>query len=261
MNSASKIKAYAVWMSDLHFGIKASKTNLLIEFLKALDKDVLQYVFLNGDIFDFWVFNSWDSDIFHVVRILAKMAEKGVKIVYTPGNHDEDLRNHLPVVLGNFSIVDEYIYTRFDGQKILVLHGDKFDSVLYRIPFIAHLGSKIYDVLLWSNEKLHWFRRRLGLPYWSLSAYLKRKTKSAQGVLQDFNQAAVSYAKHRGCSGVMVGHVHTAEIKEYSKGFYYNSGDWVESCTAIIESEEGEMQIIDWSTMRMTYQKEATSCK
>jgi UDP-2,3-diacylglucosamine pyrophosphatase LpxH len=243
-----KTKVYAVWISDTHFGVKHSKPGMLADFLKSLDLDVLHYVFLNGDIIDLWVLNHWDPDVFKVFQILSKMAKKGIKIIYTPGNHDEDFRDHLPFQMGSVEVVDEYIYERWDDKKFLVLHGDKFDSALYSIRWLAKLGSHVYDALLWMNDRVNWFRRKLGLHYWSFSAYMKRKTKGAQGVLKDFNRSAVAYAKRKGCDGVIVGHVHTAEITEYPEGIYLNSGDWIESCTAIVETEDGEMKIVTWQS-------------
>jgi UDP-2,3-diacylglucosamine pyrophosphatase LpxH len=242
-----KLKAYSVWISDTHIGMEHSKTGMLASFLKSLDLDTLHYLFLNGDIVDLWVLNSWDPEVFKVIQVISKMAKRGINVIYTPGNHDEDIRDHVPFQMGSLQFVNEYVYNRFDGKKLLVLHGDKFDSVLYRIPWLAKLGSHLYSLLLKMNDGVNWFRRKLGLHYWSFSAYMKRKTKGAQGVLVDFNLSAVEYAKSKGCDGVVVGHIHTAEIASYPNGLYYNSGDWVESCTALAEMEDGEMKIIQWN--------------
>src|SRR5208283_1918907 len=134
---------------------------------------------------DFWVFNSWNNKIFHLVQILSKIAKKGIKIVYLPGNHDEEIRNYLPLEISGLTVVNEYIYTNFSGKKFLVVHGDIFDFIIYRIKWLAHFGSYIYDHLLSLNLKFNWIRKKLGLKYWSLSAFLKRQTKSAQNILLD----------------------------------------------------------------------------
>lgn len=232
----------AVFISDLHLGTHACQSKKLLSFLKELKTKKLILV---GDILDLWKLkNSWSWSKQHneVVREILKIS-KHTEVVYVIGNHDEMLRGLLsgPTMFGNISITNKYEYASKDNGRFLVIHGDQFDKFLTSHPWIGAIGSWAYDVLLGLNTILTKIQQLLKLKHWSLSQYLKQKAKQATGVIERFETTLVSYAKQQGYSGVICGHIHKAAL-DLDKG-YINTGDWVESCTAIIETHSGKFEL------------------
>lgn len=239
--------ARTVWVSDLHLGTRGSQPAALAAFLKAHPCESL---YLVGDIIDGWALRKtwyWDAAHNHLARRILKMAETGTKVRLICGNHDEFLRAWVGLTFGGIEIVDEAEHLTADGRRLLMLHGDRFDAVTRTAPWLAHLGDWAYRVLLVVNRGFNAARRLLGRPYWSLSLFLKQKVKSALAHMDSFERAVVDEARGRGFDGVVCGHIHQAEIRDLDGVTYHNSGDWVESCTALVEDFEGRIRIERWT--------------
>jgi UDP-2,3-diacylglucosamine pyrophosphatase LpxH len=202
-----------------------------------------------GDIIDGWRLRKgwyWPDAHNEVVRRLLKMAHKGTRVVYIVGNHDEMLRDYLGMGFGGIELADEAIHRTVDGRNLLVTHGDAFDGVVLYHRWLAFLGDQAYYVLLKANVIFNRVRKAMGMPYWSLSAYLKKRVKNAVQFVCSFEEAVAHAAAARHVDGVVCGHIHCAEIRQIGDVAYYNDGDWVESCTALVEDAEGQMSILDW---------------
>ena len=239
----------SVFVSDVHLGSKGCRADLLLEFLKSVE---VENLYLVGDIFDLWAMRKgffWPQEHNNVVRTILGKAKGGTRVIYIPGNHDEDLREFCGSVFGNLEIHREYVHGTADGRKLLVMHGDEFDTVVKCSPWLAKLGSNVYDFLLGLNRHVNAVRRLCGMPYWSLASYLKHKAKTAVQYIASFEQAVAHAARKRGVDGVVCGHIHRAEISDIDGVQYCNDGDWVESCTALVEHFDGTLEIIDWSAM------------
>lgn len=235
-----------IWISDFHLGTKRAQTEALLDFIANCE---CQTMYLVGDIIDNWALKkSWQWDQTHndVIQKLLRKARKGTKVVYIPGNHDEPFRDMVNLTLGNIQIMLNDMHKTADGKTFLVLHGDEFDGVIQYAKWLAFLGDQAYEVAMNINIALNKLRRVFGLPYWSLSAYLKRKVKRAVEFLSKFEKAVVREAKVRGADGVICGHVHTPEMREIDGILYCNDGDWVESCSALVEHHDGQLEIIFW---------------
>jgi len=237
----------AIWISDVHLGTRACNAAYLLDFLKHTDSETL---YLVGDIVDGWrLKKNWHWPQLHndVVQKLLRKARKGTNVIYLPGNHDEFVRPFIGHNLGNISLVEETIHETANGKRFLVLHGDRFDGVVKYARWLALLGDKAYAALLRINVPLNAVRRRLGFSYWSLSAYLKMKTKRAVSFISDFENALSGEAARQKLDGVICGHIHTAEMKESKGLLYVNDGDWVESCTALVEDSDGNLHLLKWA--------------
>lgn len=236
-----------IWISDTHLGTSGCKAELLLDFLKSTDCETL---FLVGDIIDGWQLRKgwyWPPRHNDVVRCVLKKAKHGTRVVYVPGNHDEAFRDYVGLNLGGIELLPEAIHGTADGRKLLILHGDEFDGVVLYARWLAFLGDYAYTLLLKLNGLFNGIRRRLGLPYRSMSAEIKKRVKNAVQFISSFEQAVAHAAAERGAHGVVCGHIHTAEIRQIGEVTYYNDGDWVESCTALVEHSDGRMEIIDWA--------------
>lgn len=246
----------AVFISDTHLGTKAARVDLLLDFLKSVSCEQL---YLVGDIVDGWqIKRSWFWDTTHndVIRRVLKMAKHGTKVVYIPGNHDEGLRGFEGHDLAGVSLEPEVIFEGASGRKYWVLHGDQFDGVIKYAKWLAHVGDIAYVTLLKLNTAVNKMRRMLGYDYWSLSAYLKHKVKNAVEYIGKFEEAVAAEAKRRGMDGVICGHIHHAERRFFDGIEYMNDGDWVESCTALVEHEDGEFEILYWADIVAARDKE-----
>ncbi|MCH8684987.1 UDP-2,3-diacylglucosamine diphosphatase [Pedomonas mirosovicensis] len=242
-----RLRVRTVWISDIHLGTPGCNAALLLDFLKVIECDTL---YLVGDIIDGWRLRRgwyWPPQHNDVVRRILKMAKKGTRVIYIPGNHDEMLRDYTGLNFGGVEIVAQAVHETADGRRLLVLHGDEFDGVVLYARWLAFLGDSAYNLLLRLNIAVNAVRRRFGLPYWSLSAYLKRKVKNAVEYVCRFEEAVAHAAQDRGADGIVCGHIHSAEIRQFGPVTYYNDGDWVESCTALVEHPDGRMEIIDWA--------------
>lgn len=237
----------SVFISDTHLGTRAARVDLLLDFLKNIRCEQL---YLVGDIIDGWqIQRSWFWDTTHndIIRRVLKMAKHGVKVVYIPGNHDEGLRGFEGHDLAGVSLAPEVIFEGADGKRYWVLHGDQFDGVVKYAKWLAHIGDRAYGLLLRINTSFNWIRKYLGYDYWSLSAYLKHKVKNAVEYIGKFEEAVAIEAKRRGVDGVICGHIHQAECRDFDGVTYMNDGDWVESCTALVEHADGRFEILHWA--------------
>lgn len=236
-------------ISDLHMGSNGCKARLLNDFLKNNSSD---YLYLNGDIFDCWKIqqNKWHFNKAQskVLRRLLKISMSQTQVIYILGNHDDFFRNFIPykINLGKIKVLNECVHVGQNGARYLVTHGDLFDTVTRVHRWISFLGDRAYDYLLRMNGAVNSCRRYIGLKYWSLSHYLKTKVKKAVDFIFEFETTLSNYAKSKSYDGIICGHIHVAEIKNLNGIVYMNSGDWVESCTALVETIDGDWQIIHW---------------
>jgi UDP-2,3-diacylglucosamine pyrophosphatase LpxH len=237
----------AVFVSDTHLGTRAARADLLHDFLKHISCDKL---FLVGDIIDGWQLKSrwyWNTDHNDVIRRVLKMAKQGTEVIYIPGNHDEGLRGFEGNNMAGVQLEHETIYTGLNGKRYWILHGDKFDGVVKYAKWLAHLGDHAYVLLLRLNTAVNWARRKMGYSYWSLSSYLKHKVKNAVEYIGRYEEAVAAEAERMGVDGVICGHIHHAERRFFGKIEYMNDGDWVESCTALVEKTDGTFEILYWA--------------
>jgi UDP-2,3-diacylglucosamine pyrophosphatase LpxH len=237
----------AIFISDVHLGTRACQAERLLEFLSAYRSD---YLFLVGDIIDFWSMKRgvyWPPAQNTVVQKILKRARHGVKVVFVPGNHDEVAREHVGASFGAIAVAQDYIHVAADGRRYLLLHGDEFDQVTKYHRWLAVLGDQAYAFLVRVNVLFSKARRTLGISgYWSLSGYAKRKVKRALDFISDFEASVVRHARERQVDGVICGHIHAAAVHEIDGSVYINCGDWVDSCTAVVEHTDGTMQLVQW---------------
>ena len=246
----------AIFISDLHLGTKRAQTTALLDFLRSTESDQLYIV---GDFIDNWSLRRawyWDQQHNDVIQKLLRKARKGTKLVYIPGNHDENFRNFLNLRFGRVAVLEETVHVTATGKRYLVLHGDKFDEVVRFAPWLAKLGDTAYELSMDLNKGLNAIRRFFRLPYWSLSAYLKNKVKKAVEFISHFEGAVVRDARSRNCQGVICGHIHTPDDRVIDGIHYLNDGDWVESCTALVEHKDGTFEILNWNAPRISEIKE-----
>ncbi len=239
-----------VWISDLHLGTPGCQAKALLDFLRQMECDTL---YLVGDIIDGWQLRRswyWPQSHNDVVQKILRKARKGTRVVFVPGNHDEFARRYIAHNFGGVDVVDEAVHVTADGRRLWVTHGDLFDGVIQCAKWLAYVGDWAYERTLRVNSWFNRLRARLGLPYWSLSKYLKGKVKRAVNYVTDFEVAVAREAARRGLQGVVCGHIHHAEIRTIEGVLYCNDGDWVESLTALVEHADGRLEIIDWSARR-----------
>jgi UDP-2,3-diacylglucosamine pyrophosphatase LpxH len=241
-----------IFVSDVHLGTKDCKAELLNNFLKHNSCDTL---YLVGDIIDGWKVQQnklrWKQSHTNVVRRILGHSKRGTQVIYVAGNHDEFLRTFIPfgIGLGNVTICNHHEHIGVDGKHYLVVHGDMFDGITRLAPWLSILGDKAYDFILSLNSKFNWIRHKLGFGYWSLSKYLKQRVKKAVDFMFQFEKNLAAYCKKRGFDGVICGHIHHAEIKDIDGITYMNDGDWVESCTALVEHLDGRWEIVHWGEL------------
>jgi UDP-2,3-diacylglucosamine pyrophosphatase LpxH len=239
-----------VFLSDIHLGTRGCQAELLLDFLRHM---TCERMYLIGDIVDGWRLKGgwyWPQTHNDVVQKLLRLARKGAAIIYIPGNHDDRVRDFCGVHFGGVVVARDAIHQTADGRRFLVLHGDEFDGVVRHAPALALAGDLAYRIVLTLNTHLNRLRRRLGFGYWSLSAFLKSKVKNALQFIDSFEHAVADEARRRGVEGVICGHIHKAEMREIRGVAYINDGDWVESCTALVEHPDGRLEILEWATLR-----------
>jgi UDP-2,3-diacylglucosamine pyrophosphatase LpxH len=244
-----------IWISDVHLGTSGCQAGRLLEFLKATESETL---YLVGDIVDGWQLKRrwyWHQTHNDVVQLVLKKAKKGTKVIFVPGNHDEAVRQFIGLDFGGIKIRDEMIHTCANGKRMLVLHGDRFDGVIACAKWLAYVGDSLYTMILKFNQYYNAWRARSGLPYWSLSQYLKLKVKNAVSYITSFETALAEEAKKQGVDGVICGHIHKAEIREIDGILYCNDGDWVESLSALVEDATGELRLIDWHEVMLRWEQ------
>lgn len=242
------MKYKSIFISDIHLGTKFSKTKELLNFLKHTESENLILV---GDIVDGWAIKRkfiWPQTHSDVIQKILKKARKGTKVSFITGNHDEFIRPFVPLILGDsLNICNELDYVALNGKKYYITHGDFFDSITMTKKWLAILGDYGYDLLLHLNSVLNFLRKKIGIQkYWSLSKYVKDSVKSSVSFINDFESVLSKHAKNKGYDGIICGHIHKAEIRNIDSVEYLNCGDWVESCTAIVETYEGKFKIINW---------------
>ncbi len=236
-----------IFISDTHLGTRGCKAEMLADFLARNACDTL---FLVGDIIDGWQLKRrwfWTPAQTNVIREILRKIDEGTRVIFVPGNHDEFLRDYCGREIAGVEVVREAIHETADGRRLLVIHGDQFDSVIACAKWLAHLGDWAYCTALRLNDTFGFARRHLGLPYWSLSAYLKKAVKNAVEYISRYETAVARAAEERGVDGVVCGHIHQAEIRRIGGVLYLNDGDWVESCTALVEDARGNLEILRWA--------------
>jgi len=237
----------AIWISDTHLGTRGCKSGFLLDFLRSCESE---YLYLVGDIIDGWQLKKswyWPQAHNDVVQKVLRKVRKGTQVYYIPGNHDAAFREYAGMQFGGISVVQEVVHETADGRRLLVLHGDQFDGVMQYTPWLAYLGDGAYTFTLWLNQIFNQWRGKLGYPYWSLSAYLKHKVKNAVSFISSYEKAIADEARRRKVDGVVCGHIHHPEVRQIDGIWYYNDGDWVESCTALVETWDGSLQILHWA--------------
>jgi UDP-2,3-diacylglucosamine pyrophosphatase LpxH len=255
----STLRYRAIFISDLHLGTPGCQSEALLAFLKSHPSDML---YLVGDIVDGWQLHRkwfWPQSHNDVIQKLLRRARKGCTVVFIPGNHDEFARQFIGHQFGGIEVVHDAVHITADGRRLWVTHGDYFDGVIQCAKWLAYLGDNLYELTLRLNRHLNHWRGWLGLPYWSLSAYLKHKVKKAVSDVSDFEVAVASEAKRRGHDGVVCGHIHHAEMRDIQGTLYCNDGDWVESRTALVEHSDGRLELLHWSpaTKAVTVERQA----
>ena len=239
-----------IFISDIHLGTRGCQAELLLDFIRHVECETL---YLVGDIIDGWKLRSgwyWPQAHNDVVQKILRLARKGVKVIYVPGNHDEVVRDFCGVHFGGVLVARDTIHETADGRRFLVTHGDEFDGVVQHARWLAFVGDYAYRMALFLNTLFNRVRRRLGFGYWSLSAFLKTRVKNALQFIENFEAAVAEEARRRGVDGVICGHIHKAEMREIDGVVYINDGDWVESCTALAEHMDGTLEILEWAKLR-----------
>jgi UDP-2,3-diacylglucosamine pyrophosphatase LpxH len=243
----AKLHLRALFISDVHLGTRTAQAERLIDLLRCCEADV---IYLVGDIIDFWKVRRgphWPQTHNDVLQKLMRKVRKGTRLVVIPGNHDEALRDYAGMQFGGVEVHRDTLHTTARGRRYIVMHGDEFDVVVRTAKWLALLGDRGYELALWFNHPLNWVRRHCGLGYWSLSAYLKYRVKKAVAFIGAFEEAVAMEARRRGADGIICGHIHHASDRNVHGTHYLNCGDWVESCTAVVESHEGELRVIRWA--------------
>jgi UDP-2,3-diacylglucosamine pyrophosphatase LpxH len=233
------------WISDVHLGTRSSNSVALLEFLRGYECETLYVV---GDLIDVWQLRRgvfWPQQHNDVIQKILRKARKGTRVIYIPGNHDEFVSGFCGAY-GNITIEQQAIHTTADGRRMLIIHGHELDTVVQNVRWLAFAGDVGYQFLLSLNPTINFVRRRLGFRYWSLSAYVKKRVKDAVSFIGEFEKAIVRYAEKYQVDAVLCGHIHSAAIHQFGAVNYYNCGDWVESCTALVEQEDGTIELVSY---------------
>ncbi len=241
------MRVRSIFLSDIHLGTRGCQADSLLAFLRHYEAE---HLFLLGDIFDFWAMKRgihWTAAQNTVVQKVLRRARHGEKVMLIPGNHDEALREYVGARFGDIQLVAEHVHETADGRRLLLLHGDEFDQVTRHHRWLALLGDIGYNALVRMNAWLSWLRRSLRISgYWSLAGYAKRRVKRAVSFICDYEDAVIRTVRERGLDGIVCGHIHSAALREKDGVVYVNCGDWVDSCTAIVEHLNGALELIEW---------------
>ena len=251
MDDALRTRVRSIFISDVHLGCRHSKADLLLDFLKHHTCD---YLYLVGDFIDGWKMRGgfhWNDTYTLLIRRIFGMVKRGTVVRYVAGNHDEFLRNYMEefqtALTGHIEIADEFVHRTADDRRLLVIHGDIFDQFTMNMRWLSALGDRAYSVLLVMNTMANWCRRRLGLKYKSYSLYMKQNVKRAVNYVNSFEEMMALHTRKRHCDGVICGHIHTPAIKPLAELRYFNCGDWVESCTALVEHDDGQIELVHFA--------------
>ncbi|WP_425098574.1 UDP-2,3-diacylglucosamine diphosphatase [Tropicibacter sp. S64] len=235
-----------IFLSDVHLGTRGCRAELLVQFLQRHETETL---YLVGDIFDGWSLRRgwhWPESHNAVVQAILQKAHDGTRVIFIPGNHDEVMRGYFGVHFGGIEVKARDGFTSARGVRYLVTHGDEFDAVVMNAKWLAHLGDRAYALLIWLNPKINAIRRLWSPRYWSLSKWSKSQVKQAVNFITKFEEVLAEDARQKGFGGVICGHIHHACMRDVGGIHYINTGDWVESCTAIVENHAGELRLVDW---------------
>lgn len=239
-----------IWLSDIHLGTRGCQAETLLDFLEHTQS---QDLYLVGDIVDGWELKKkwfWPPAHNSVIHYFLKLSREGTKVTYIPGNHDEMSRDYIGQRFAGIPVMDQIVHKTADGKRMLVMHGDQFDVVMRGAKWLAKLGSMAYGFAICVNWVFNTVRRAMGLTYWSLSSYLKQKVKDVVKDVNDYELLLAEEARQHKCEGIICGHIHRAEIRTMEDVLYCNDGDWMESCTALVEHHDGRLEIIDWPAQR-----------
>lgn len=242
-----RLAVRAVWISDVHLGYKDCKAEFLLDFLERVECETL---YLVGDIIDLWSLSRsfhWPATHNQVLRTLLKKARDGVKVIYIPGNHDRGFREFINESFGAVEIRENAVHETLEGKRLLVMHGDELDEVIRFSRFTRAIGDTAYDFLLFLNRITYRLRNRFGYSYWSLAGYVKSKLNNAAQAIDCFETATLDWARKQGYDGVVCGHIHHPNIRYENGLLYCNDGDWIENCTAMVETRDGKLEILHWS--------------
>ncbi|CCQ11893.1 Ser/Thr protein phosphatase family protein,UDP-2,3-diacylglucosamine hydrolase [Pseudoalteromonas luteoviolacea B = ATCC 29581] len=257
-----KIRYYpTIWISDIHLGYKDCKAEFLLDFLSNTHCDTL---YLVGDIVDLWSLKRqffWHSSHYKVLETLQQKVSQGTNVIYIPGNHDETFRRYVGQSLMGIEVAHSYIHTTQQGKRLLLVHGDDFDSVTRYNWFVSWLGDQGYDLLLFLNRWSNRIRRFFGGRYWSLASWLKKRVHKAVSAIDAFERAAIREAKRQGVDGIVCGHIHQPNIRIQDGIIYCNDGDWIENCTALVEHQGGQLALVHWSDVRKVLHIERLQAK
>lgn len=248
LHKTKPLRFRTIWISDVHLGFKGCKADYLLDFLKHTESE---YLYLVGDIVDIWSMKKsvyWPQSHNNVLRKILSKAKKGTKVIYIPGNHDEIFRDHVNNRFGNIKIKKEEVHVSKNGLRFIILHGDEFDTVVKCNKIAEIIGNQAYELILSLNVFVDLIRRKLGFSYWSLSSYLKHRVKNAVEYINRFENAVAREAHRRKVDGLICGHIHKSNMRDIGGVLYCNTGDWVESCTALVEHRTGEMEILHWAS-------------
>jgi UDP-2,3-diacylglucosamine pyrophosphatase LpxH len=262
LQPAHKVKfVRTLFISDSHLGTRGCQADALLDFLKLYEAET---IFLVGDIVDGWRLKQswyWPQSHNDVVQKLLRKVRKGARLVYVPGNHDECFRDYAGSNFGGIEVMEEAVHICADGRKMLLLHGDKFDTVVRNIKWLAHLGDWAYDFAIWLNGHIARVRRYLGLPYWSFSQWSKDRVKTAVSFMSAFEEAVATDARKHGADIVLCGHIHKPVIRNINNVTYINTGDWVESCSAVVEHSDGRLELILWHQLKQESAEKVAGAK
>lgn len=240
------LRLRSIFISDTHLGKRGCQAEMLLEFL---DRHESEKLFLVGDIVDCWQLRRgwhWPQAHNDVVQAILARARAGTEVIFIPGNHDEALRSYLGTHFGGIEVMRRAEHRTADGRRFLITHGDEFDSVVVNARWLAHLGDRAYEITLWLNTWINRARRLWGGQYWSLSNWAKQQVKQAVNYIGEYERVLTAEAARGGYDGIVCGHIHKAAIRRMGDLHYVNTGDWVESCTAVVEDQTGKLRLIDW---------------
>jgi UDP-2,3-diacylglucosamine pyrophosphatase LpxH len=241
----TRISYRSVFISDVHLGSRGCRARDLKSFLKRID---CEHLYLVGDIIDMWRLRQrwhWPAEHNDVARTILKLAKRGARVTYIPGNHDEHARQFIGLTFGDVRIRKNAVHTTADGRKLLITHGDEADLIITHARLLSKVGAWAYDTLIAINTKYNHLRAMMGLEYWSLSKHIKLKVKSACTFIARFEETLMAEARNKGFHGVVCGHIHKAEQRTDGDTLYFNCGDWIEGGTALVEHDDGTLQVID----------------
>jgi UDP-2,3-diacylglucosamine pyrophosphatase LpxH len=244
-----KLQYRTVWISDVHLGTRASQVESLLKFISSMR---CEHLFLVGDIIDLWAMKRkwyWPQAHNDVIRKILKRASKGTKVTYIPGNHDENFRGYLGLNFGGVEVKREAFHVTADGKRVLMLHGDEFDTVVTNHHMITWFGDWCYDLLHAVGRGYNWLRRKFGWPYFSLAASVQSRVEYVVNFVSNYQQSLLRYARSRKAEIVVTGHIHRPEIKPMEEILYANCGDWVENCTALVEHADGRLELLKFERL------------